>query len=61
MDNYRLDTISSSDVTLRYTDSGLIGPDGSRLTVVRDADDNVRELIGPTASTLCIATTVRIN
>ena len=34
--SYKLASLSAGDVTLRYTDSGLVAPDGTRVTIVRN-------------------------
>ncbi|MGB7323492.1 MAG: putative Ig domain-containing protein, partial [Rubripirellula sp.] len=33
--------------SLRVTDSGIIAPDGSRLTIVRDSEGRISEIVGP--------------
>ncbi len=46
---FLLNRIVAADggTSLRVTDSGIIAPDGSRLTIVRDALGRVSELVGP--------------
>ncbi len=40
-------TAADGENSLRWTDSGLVAADGSRVTVVRDANGNMTELVGP--------------
>ncbi|MCA9191784.1 MAG: putative Ig domain-containing protein, partial [Planctomycetales bacterium] len=44
-----LERIVSADEqsSLRWTDSGLVAPDGQRVAVVRNADGRIQELVGP--------------
>ncbi len=45
--SYRLTSISSGETHVRATNSGFVTATGSRLTIVRNADGNVQELVGP--------------
>ena len=40
-------TAANGEKSLRWTDSGLVAADGSRVTVVRDTEGSITELIGP--------------
>ncbi len=47
--SYRLQRIVAADAStsLRVTESGIIAPTGDRLTIVRDAEGRIGELVGP--------------
>ena len=48
-DSFLLSRIASSDSSnsLRVTGSGIVASDGSRLTIVRDGEGQISELVGP--------------
>ena len=46
--DYRLNRITAAggETSLRFTDSALVAPSGDRLSIIRDADGRISELVG---------------